>query len=201
MPTWIAILIGAAGTWIIALIAVGGPILRLILAPRLQIERNGFSGTTATHNNGQKARYYFVWVKNRWRRVSAAHEVQLVLTRIEKSGAAGPEIIFDEIMPLPWQRQEYERLLTRTVGSPAVAGIFYVQGDGVFSFTPATAAGGVAAHFPQPHQGASTWWITLRALSIEADSPSQRLKIDWNGQWPDGKAEIERACTVTIDPE
>jgi hypothetical protein len=57
----------------------------------------------------------------------------------------GPEIIFDEIMPLPWQRQEYQRLLTRTIGTPALAGIFYVQEDGVFSFTPAVAMDGTAA--------------------------------------------------------
>jgi hypothetical protein len=167
----------------------------------LTVQSNGFSGTTATHNNGLKARYYFVRVENKRRRLSSAHEVQLVLIRIQKSGRAGPEIVFDEIMPLPWQRQEYERLLTRTIGSPMLGGIFYVQEDGVFSFTPAVAAGGIAAHFPQPQQGASTWWITLRALSIETDSPPVRLRIDWNGQWHAGKAELEGACTVSIDPE
>jgi len=132
MPTWIAILIGAAGTWVIALIAIGGPIFRFIFRPRLTVQPNGFSGTTATHNNGLKARYYFVRVENNWRHLSSAHEVQLVLIRIQKSGAAGPEIVFDEIMPLPWQRQEYERLLTRTIGTPMLGGIFYVQEDGVF---------------------------------------------------------------------
>lgn len=78
MDPWVAILIGAAGTWTIALIAIGAPIFRLAVKPRLRVERNGFSATTATHTNGRQARYYFVRIKNRWRRVSPAHEVQLV---------------------------------------------------------------------------------------------------------------------------
>ncbi len=31
---------------------------------------------------------------------------------------------------------------------------------------------GIAAHFPQPQRGPSTWWITLRVLSIEALLPA-----------------------------
>jgi hypothetical protein len=102
-------------------------------------------------------------------------------------------------MQLPWARQEYLSLLTRTIGTPASGSVFFVQENGMLGFTPAIATGGVlASHFPREHQGPCTLWVTLRALSIEADSEPLRLKIDWNGQWHPGKAEIERACLVSI---
>jgi hypothetical protein len=195
MEPWVAILIGAVGTWIIAIFAVADRFKGLFLQPQ-------FSGTTAAHSNGQRARYYFVNVENQRRYIASAHEVQAVLTRIQKSGAAGPETIFDEVMPLPWQRQELQPLLTRTLGTSSLAGVFYVQQDGTLGITP---VGGpertVAAHFPREHIGPCTLWITLRALSIEADSPSIRLRINWSGQWHDGKAEIEGQCVVTVEPD
>ena len=200
MDPWVAILIGAVGTWLIAIVAVGDRLKGFFLKPKLRIERNGFSGTKATHQNGLSARYYFVRVENQYRPIPA-HKVQAVLTRIEKSGPAGPERIFDEVMPLPWQRQELEPLLTRTLGTSMLAAVFYVQQDGTLGITPLAPSGTVAGHFPREHKGRCTLWVTLRALSIEADSPSIRLRIEWSGQWHDGKAEIEGQCKVTIDPE
>ena len=91
-------------------------------------------------------------------------------------------------------------LLTRAVGSDQLASIFFVQTDGTLGFTPAITPSGLASHFPHLHQGRNTFWITLRAVSIEADSPSSRLKIEWSGEWHPGKAEIEKACQVSVDP-
>jgi hypothetical protein len=149
---------------------------------------------------GLSARYYKVPVTNP-KRFPPAHEAQLVLTRIEKSGAHGPEVIFEEIMPITWERQELYPLLTRTIGSDQIASLFFIQEDGVLGFTPAlTPTGGHAAQFPREHKGAVTLWVTLRAVSIEADSPSVRLKIDWKGQWRADKLGLSANCPVTIDP-
>jgi len=85
-------------------------------------------------NSDQSARYYLVRVSN-GRAVRSAHEVQLALTRMERSGAKGIETLFDKIMPLSWQRQELHPLLTRTVGTDAIAVLFFLQGDGLLGFT------------------------------------------------------------------
>jgi hypothetical protein len=95
VDTWIAILIGAVGTWIIAIVAVGD---RLI-GPRLRVGKGDFSRTMAQHA-ADWARYYLVPVSNTRRRFRTAHKVQLVITRIEKSGEQGRHNIFDEIMPV-----------------------------------------------------------------------------------------------------
>jgi hypothetical protein len=106
METSVAILIGAAGTWLIAVIALWQRFTSYFLRPTLRVEVDGFSGTIARHGNGREARYYLMRVENP-RRVPPAHEVQLVLTRIERSGAHGPEILFDEIMPLGWVNRNF----------------------------------------------------------------------------------------------
>src|SRR6476620_9998004 len=183
---------GVLRTWLIACLALFGDRIKTRFVS-LQVRLDGFSGTLAKHQNGQRARYYFARVINR-RRVPSAHEVLLVYTRIERSGPSGPEILFDEITPAAWQRQELEPLITRTIGRDALAVLFYVQQDGIIGLTPMVApGGGLAAQFPQPQRGPCTLWITVRATSIEADSESIRLRIDWNGQWHDGKAEVENA--------
>jgi hypothetical protein len=201
VETWKAILFGAVGTWVVAVLAIWGERIRSYLfKPGIQIGKGEFSGSPAIHEGGHAARYYFVPVRNPTR-FPPAHEVHLVLTRIERSGPSGVEILFDEIMPLSWVRQELHRLLTRTVGPDAIASLFFVQDDGVLGFTPAlTPQGGLATHFPRSHKGPVILWATLRALSIEADSSSMRLKIDWNGQWRSDIAGLNAACRVTVDP-
>ena len=196
---------GVLGTWAVAVLAIWGDSLRSrLFKPVLHVETDGFSGAVATHQNGHKARYYNIRVKNPKRELSLAraHEVQVILTRVEKFGAHGPEVLFDEMMPLPWLRGEYDRLLTRTVGPDGLAQLFFVQDDGTLGITPAIPPnGGLSEHFPREHKGPSTLWVSLRAVSIEADSPLIRLRIEWNGHWHAGKAEIERACLVSVDPE
>jgi hypothetical protein len=201
MKTWQAILIGAAGTWLVAILAIWGERLRAwLFRPTLRVGKGEFSGTVGKHQDGKSARYYLVRVDNP-SRFPPAHEVQLVLTRIEKSGQSGPEILFDEIMPLSWMRQELNSLLTRTVGTYQDAAVFFVQDDGMLAFTPMlTPRGELAGHFPREHRGPATLWVTLRALSVETDSPAMRLKIEWNGQWRSDKVGISVACSVTVDP-
>jgi hypothetical protein len=133
MEPWQAILIGATGTWLIAMIALGDRFISYFLKPTLHVQKGAFSGTLATHQNRQKARYYLIRVQNP-KRIPPAHEVELVLTKIEKSGPSGAEILFDEVMPLSWQRQELYPLRTRSIGPDAIAALFFVQEDGTLGF-------------------------------------------------------------------
>jgi hypothetical protein len=196
VDTWIAILIGAVGTWIIALVAVGD---RLI-GPRLRVGKGDFSGTMGQHAAGCWARYYLVPVSNTRRRFRKAHKVQLVITRIEKSGEQGRHNIFDEIMPVSWIRQELYTVLTRTVGPNQHAALFFIQENGLLSLTPMlTPTGQLPSHFPKDHNGPTTLWITLQAISDEADSSPICLKISWNGEWRKDKLGLENVCSVTVE--
>jgi hypothetical protein len=201
MEVWVAILIGAGGTWLIAIIAIWDKFISAwLFRPGLVVGQGEFSGTAGTHEDGRAARYYRVPVRNPTR-FPAAHDVQLVLTRIEKSGEGEVETVFDEPIPVAWERRELNPLLTRTVGTEANASLFFAQDDGVLGFTPALSpTGELLATFPRIHQAPFRLWVTLRAVSIEADSPSIRLKIDWNGQWHNDKVGLSGVCRVTVDP-
>jgi hypothetical protein len=168
--------------------------------PGLSILPNGFSGNIAKHE-ASEARYYLMRVTNPRRTIRPAHDVQFLFTRIEKSASHGPEILFDEIMPLLWVRQElYPNLMTRTVGPDAFAALFFVQDDGVLGLTPGIPpSGALATHFPRLHHAPVTLWVTLRAVSIEADSRPIRLKIEWYGPWHKGKSELENSCRVSLN--
>lgn len=200
METWQAILIGAVGTWVIAIIAVGDRALNYFFKPKLRVVDKGeFSGTLAKHGD-QKVRYYLIRVRN-LNRTHPATDAELVATRIEKSGSAGRDILFDEFMPMGWVRQELYPSRARKIGRDAIAALFFVREDGALGLAPALGPDNVlAAHFPLIHRGRTTLWITLQATSTEVDSPPIRLKIAWDGQWHDGKAEIESGCMVSLDP-
>jgi hypothetical protein len=192
-----AILIGAAGTWAVAFMALFGDRVRSwLFKPKLSVVPEGLSGLVK-HGEGHMARYYLVSARNPTR-FPMAHNAQLVLTRVEQPDAAGkPYLAFNEILPLAWQRDPTGRLLTRTIGPKAVADLFFVQDDGLLQLpiTPAVTPN----HFPAVHKGNTTLWMTLQAVADEADSPPVRFRIDYNGQWHAGEAEMGRNVTVSIE--
>jgi hypothetical protein len=72
---------------------------------KLRVRKGEFSGTPGKQVRDRSARYYMVRASNSRRRFRTAHEVQLMITRIEKEierqvGTNVRETLFDEIMPL-----------------------------------------------------------------------------------------------------
>jgi hypothetical protein len=94
-----------------------------------------------------------------------------------------------------WQRQESSRLLTRTIGPEAESALFYVRDDGVLQFMAIV----MPNHFPAVHQGVTKLWVTLQAVANEADSPPVRLRIDYDGQWHIGDAEMQTHIKILIE--
>jgi hypothetical protein len=186
---------GVLGTWIIAAIALWGEWLKSwfpFLRPDLRIELVGLKGPVR-QNNGRMTYYYHVRVKNvRSRRFPPAHQVRLLITRVEKPDASGqPTVEFPEPLQLTWVRQE-TLPLALDIGPEADAALLFVGDDGAFSFTPLV----FPNHFPAERQGRADFWVTLEARSIEVDSEPVRLKIAWDGQWNPGEREIARSVTT-----
>jgi hypothetical protein len=200
---WIAA-VGVLGTWVIALLALWGDWFKSLfpfLRPVLAIEPIGLGDPVDQTDSIGKvirtARYYQLRVKNvRPGRVPAAHEAQVLITRVEQPDAAGqPILVFGETVPLGWVRGEVYPLL-RTIGPAVDASLFWVGADGAFAFLPIVWPN----HFPKPVKGAATFWITVQAQSIEADSRPLRLKIVWDGQWQPGASELAKHLIVLPDP-
>jgi hypothetical protein len=51
-------------------------------------------------------------------------------------------------------------------------------------------------HFPKAKKGPQTYWVTLRATSIEDDRPPSTYKIVWDGKWEDGDSEMRNHVSV-----
>ncbi len=197
---WIAAA-GVLGTWAYCCFGPLGRFVQImvsILGPALTIEPIGLSDLV-TQNNGLKARYHFLRVKNTRPRQFPAHEVRLLITRVEKPDAAGrPITVFGEPVAVTWVRQETFGQL-RTIGWDADANLLWVREDGWFQFE--LMGPGWPNHFPPPQaSGRADFWVTVQARSIEADSRPRRFKVAWDGQWQEGASEIEKHLVVSPDP-
>lgn len=192
---------GAVGTWVIAALALWGEWFKSLfpfLRPVLTIEPIGLS-EIVEQNNGLNARYYHLRVRNtRPGGIPAAHDVKVLITRVDKEDAAGqPTPVFSETVPLTWVRGEIYPL-RRTIGRQhADANLLWVREDGWFQFEPVVRPN----HFPKPlQQGSVKFWGTVQVQSVEADSEPRRFKVSWDGQWHEGASEIRKHLVVSLDP-
>lgn len=146
-------------------------------------------------NTTIKSRKYLIRVSNSCRHYLPAREVKLLITCVETEGAGGRPIeAFTERVPLQWERQELAGSASVTVGPDAYAILFYVQDDGLLKFTTIDQP----TNFPIAEKGPKNYWVTLRAISIESDSPPIRYKVVWDGKWEDGESEMRNHINVEI---
>jgi hypothetical protein len=192
---WIAAA-AAFGTWSAVVVALWGEWIRSwfrFLRPELDIELIGLDRIVPLEN-GKNARFYRIRVRNRrFHQLVVAHQVRLLIMRVEKPGAGGqPVNDYTGPLPLMWVGQELLPLAL-DIGPDKDATLLYVQEDGLFSFTPLV----FPYHFPPAKIGEAHFWVTLQAQALEAVSDLRRYKIDWNGKWDPGESEIAHNLVVT----
>jgi len=204
-PAWVTEL-GIVGTWIIAIAAIWGEKIRsLLFRPGLQLALLSAVGEFVAEaqppkKKGSQARFvptrYFRLRVTNARRFPTAHEVEVLLTKLEKRGPDGlPQPFYDGPLPLTWRHQEiYPR--TRTIGHRTEADVelLSVQ-DGLFKLRPMIVPG----NFPETHAGKSHLWITVIARGLEGESAQLRLKIDWDGVWERGDSEMARHFVISAE--
>ncbi len=152
----------------------------------------------ATHGNKDR-RYYHIIVEN-VRRWPIAHNVRVVLNSVEEPGPDGkPQIKWTGEIPLHWQYPELHPLV-REIGPPATADLFHISNDNQSTTNELHIA---VASIPYDlrnycnYTGKKTLWLTLRATSTEADSQPVKIKIEWDGKWHAGKAEMAEHVIIT----
>jgi hypothetical protein len=204
---WIAAF-GVIGTWLIFGAAIWGERIRSwLFQPELRVELVSPLGELTSETNfavtasqlqeyTRPARYYDVSAIND-RRWSVAHNVQVVITRLETVDPSGmPTTAWTGEIPLQWYHREIHPLL-RTVGRPARADLAVVAND--------TTMGRRELHlmpliepnnFQRSYYTETHLWVTVMATANEADSPPLRLEIAWDGQWDAGEAEMARHLVI-----
>lgn len=141
------------------------------------------------------ARYYHVRVSNE-RRWTKAHNVQVMLLRIEQETTAGwVETWAGGGIPLIWQHQDMLGSV-RNVGPPGYADLFNVLhnvGAQALQLTPKFGPLGVQLKFEQ-----CVLRLTLQAQSDEADSRHLVLIARWDGKWQDGATEMAQHLRLEL---
>jgi hypothetical protein len=205
MAEWLT----AIGTLLVAIAAIYGDRIRgFLFSPDLRVSlydpRGEFSPQRfKTVENGvpvesiRKTRWYHVQISND-KRFAVAHEVQVLIATLEKSGPNGlpmPTYAAGQL-PLRWQHQEVYPAATRTIGRPERADPLYVTETKELALTP--------LFFPSSlqvtYRGRTTLWITIFAGSIETDSKPLRLQVAWDGEWDPGEAEMAQHLIITEEP-
>jgi hypothetical protein len=194
-----------AGTWAVATIALFGERLRaFVFRPSLQIRLLDACGefviqTVQSQQNGQitqseiPCRYYHIQLTNT-RRLTVAHDAQVIVSSIESEGPNGQfQVIYTGMLPLGWRHPELHSL-QRSIGPVADADFLFIRADGVARFTPVL----IPNNFPIEHRGGMRLRVTLQARSTEADSKFLRVTVSWNGQWHSGATEMSRNVNFDI---
>lgn len=148
------------------------------------------------------ARYYHLRVTNS-KAYPAAHDVQVLLTAVDRPGPSGePKRLYTGALPLSWINAHLHPL-TRTIGSKTEADVdlLFVRDfqsgenaeDAFMHFIPMV----IPNNFEAKFSGDTHLWITAIARGLEGESKPLRLKIDWDGKWERGDAEMARHFEIT----
>src|ERR1700688_3135851 len=206
MPAWVSER-GVASSVIIATVAIWGERIRAALfradlrlglakddgERATVVQTQALSGSTS-ETQILSARYYRLRVTNR-ARYPAAHEVEVLLTQLDKRGPDGrPQPEYKGALPLTWQHQSlYSK--TRTIGRTTIADVdlLFVCPDFV-RLTPMLDP----LNFATTMRGEQHFWVTVVARGLDAESKPLRLKVDWDGNWALGDTEMLGHFKVSI---
>jgi len=201
-PVWLTAL-AVLGTWVIAALALWGekikatlfkPDLRLRLLNQVgefcpQTLRDGHGHVQEAHD----ARYYHMQVANK-AAFPQARDVQVLIIAVDRRGPTGdPQRVYTGALPLGWRHGELHPT-ARPIGTKteADADLMWVR-QGRLQLTPMVAPN----NFPPFFTGETHIWITAVARGIESESNIVRLRIDWDGAWDRGDAEMAKHLVIS----
>ncbi|MFI5387596.1 MAG: hypothetical protein ACHQ50_15925 [Fimbriimonadales bacterium] len=189
------------GTWFLGAAAIYGERIRAaVLRPKLKLQLVNSIGelTTQIEQTDQApaksilARYFHMRLTNE-RRFPVAHEVEVLLTKLEDRGADGnPRAIYEDDIPFSWKYGLYDRFRTIGHATRATADLLFVREDRLQ----------LLAHAPNnlgaTMLGETHIWITAVARGLEGESNPLRIKVDWDGHWDRGDAEMQRHLKIAV---
>ena len=139
----------------------------------------------------EDARYYHLKVSNS-RRFSPAHDVRVVLLRVEEPGPNGElQVTWTGDIPIVWRHQAVFPIL-RTIGSEAYADLCSVRQSKILRIHPLIGPYNLKAQWNR----ACIMMLTLQAKGTEVDSKPLRVSIAWDGEWEPGETEMRRRLQV-----
>jgi hypothetical protein len=198
----------AAGTWLVALIALFGPAFwAWIRRPQLFVDLLNADGDLEVetvrwpdagggiwNERTREARYYRLRVVNR-RQGSTVQDVQIVVDAIERPLPNGqPTLEYRGPIPLVWQHPAAFPTL-RSVGTAAVADFVVVTEERTLRLMTTITPN----KYAEEYAGRTQLWVTVAARGRERDSPPVRFKITWDGEWDRGASEMKTHLNIDME--
>jgi hypothetical protein len=123
--------------------------------------------------------------------------VKVFLLRVEIQGADGSvhTIWQGDGVSLKWQFHEIQPS-ERSIGYPVNVDLVSVVKDKFLDLHPVITPLSLQTRY----RGQCDIYVTLQARSAEADSPSLRLRIVWDGNWHEGREEMLRYFSIREAP-
>lgn len=164
------------------------PILRMEIA-----NPNGERRLSSFNGEDTEAIWCHVRVKNE-RRYSPATFVEVRLLAIETIDAAGqPLTTWTGESLLSWRSEARLRKTPLTIGPAYDCDLFVLARNKFLLIHP-------KADDPHSYSSGCHIFVTLKAFSMESESIPVRVKIDWDGEWPDGTQPMRRHLSFQIVP-
>jgi hypothetical protein len=170
----------AAGTLILAVIAIWGHVIRAKLyGPRLSMKLQDLRGNLSEFSDGVMSRYYHIVVANP-RRISPAHNVRVVIKAIFRPSADGTmhPAPLSGPMQLTWQFQQYKPQF-QTIGAESICDLGFLREREQFSLSTLYRS----ISFEPTLSAGHKMVVTLVALSDEVESKELMVEIAWDGEW------------------
>jgi len=117
-----------------------------------------------------------------------------LIIAVDRRGPTGdPQRVYTGALPLGWRHGELHPT-ARPIGTKteADADLMWVR-QGRLQLTPMVAPN----NFPPFFTGETHIWITAVARGIESESNIVRLRIDWDGAWDRGDAEMAKHLVIS----
>jgi hypothetical protein len=202
---WSVYAVTALGTIGAVIVALFGDRLRAsMFPPKLELHLSSRTGgatqVALTAPDGTKrtelARYYHVRLTN------AAHwpkatQTQVYLLHVEAPGPDGElQVRWSGDIPVKWRWAQVHPL-QRTIGPQAECDLCSIVRNKWLQIHPLVDPSGLKPYLQWPVGTPADFTLVLQARSNEGDSPIQSFRIQWDGKWEDGDAEMMRHLIIT----
>ena len=160
--------------------------------PKLEVTLHDPEGEPISGGDGTPARFYHLKIRNK-RRWAPAHNVRVLLTKVNKPAADGsfPMAALSGPLQLTWQFPQFHPLFP-TIGPNDICDLGNLQRGRAFTLSPYLTPNNFQGSLP----AAGKMRVEVIAAADNAESSPLLVEIAWDGQWSDDTGTMSKHLVV-----
>ena len=181
----------AISTFLAVLIALFGDVLKAkLFSPKFTISLKNKAGELNKTNGGISTRYYHLVIGNK--RTTIANDCIVSLVKIESVGNVGTSCYWEGDVPLTWIYPTVYKTIYKNIGSSEECDLIKITEEKEVFFETLFDPN----NFPSIFKERFTLLIGVKVKSVQATSEVIRFKLEWDGLWEPGEAEMQRHFSI-----